>query len=928
MNYTGRTEHLAKLDFLTTFCYVWSGSEWQIIQLLKEPTAVNYTIDDGQDSAAISFISDSLLEKLDNGAFITLVYNNNGIATYSNNIPNNHDVYFIKSGECRIQANGWALHSYQLAELIELTKEMAIETLTFTSDIEVTVRYTSSASKTFYKKPYNANSILERILNTPTKDFNKDNRLAKTIRVMQWEWLETELVGVDDAFNENTLYDALIKIGGYLNRFPVIYFNPNYNLENEMFLLYYEKREINRNSPIALQTLMSGAIDVVISDDSPIAKKIVANANNLITSNKVYYPSQNQYMPARNAKDDSLTVTTTDELKLVLNDNISAVEKIVQLIYAVVVTIDPNTLEIISKVPSPRYIDIECLKYEDWLVQYDRDDKAYFKENTNEIIFGVNIKNKGQGFVRSEPQGANITESTTYYFYQAIVWTTITTQAIMGSGVYSNYFNQVDSLVDGATFGKQLDNYQKANSGVDYTISKIVDNYVDILKCGQLVVDGSNEYLISKVSFNTFKSGDATKYKVAYVLNKDFVRRNSYIKAGNQIRKYQTYYENIFDRLLNFKEIIFVGIKWGAVSSALGVNGFNYIQDASIVFGGMLSVGTEPAPMPRVAIVAAFTEAFTNAALTISETDVKYFQLATSKSQMSNSVIVNMRTLDNSSLGFRVGPPNDSGTQVQVPLIYTSPFGDVTMLDVALSGEVEIDVQANNFPLLSSSNYTRLYSTAPVKVPQIAIDKDAREVINISLQFDYKEYGLTEFSDEFVQYSGLLSEREFNVVDVGGGPVMEQLLKVNWATKGTKEVGDILSSGGEWVVNITQPNNYRMTLANSITYNSANDYFITQKVPALTKGWIETGTAFDYTIEVFDDAVCPTAEMMIANLPITDEVGTKVRVRGYVFLFDAYQLCSTKYFEMQVVSGDVQKIIAKIDPTGASGTTNEISICL
>ena len=36
-------------------------------------------------------------------------------------------------------------------------------------------------------------------------------------------------IGVDDAFVENTLYDALFKIGHYIGRVPVLYLNKDYD---------------------------------------------------------------------------------------------------------------------------------------------------------------------------------------------------------------------------------------------------------------------------------------------------------------------------------------------------------------------------------------------------------------------------------------------------------------------------------------------------------------------------------------------------------------------------------------------------------------------------------------------------------------------------------------------------------------------------
>lgn len=825
---TLRLAHANKLDFSTTFLYYLDNITWKVIPLLQEPVSVNYTIDDSSDNATIRFISTTLERKLDNGSFVTLVYapdttlkSSFGIPIYSGVKPTNHDVLVIKNGRCYQKGNAtlW-YHEYQCVELIELLKDVTMETLTFSSDEQVTVEYVGAGtSTTYYKSGYNALTILERILKlTRTPTSVEDNSWYNKIVIGDSDWLETEMIGVDDTFNENTLYDALIKIGGYLGRYPVLYFNPDYDTTNEQFTLYFEKRAINRSTPVQLEDLIANASDYIESDDSPIAQSIVANAQNMIGSELVYYPSKNQYAPANKKDLEALVIEATDELCLVLDYPISQVIALKKLVYVV------QYISGVRQTPSETYSTIPCFKYEDWLVQKDRDDKAYFKENENIIYFGSNINLSGQGY---DYIGETTTQFT-YHLFQAQVYTNIQASAYVGDSEYSQFFNQTDSLVDSSTFAKQVKNYQEANSGSDWTISKVVDDYAEILPCGQLVVDNADEYVISGVSFNTFTFNGKVAYKVAYQLNQDVVRRNLFIKARDGVRNYQTYYENTHERFINLKEKINVSVQFNELTLA-SLNTFKYIADAKIVMGGFWF----NEPMVEMAVVKTTSVVDTNASGTTTETFEKHFQFNCNKTQFGNSVLLNMRALTNVGVGNSVGEVlSGIATQTQRQAIYTDPFGCVQEMQVGIIGQVpEKELMAYNFPVIDSSDYSSYYSGAYIKIPTLYIDKDSREIFNLTLQFDFEPIGTTKISPELIKYSGLLG-----TTSASDGSYSFYVLET---TPDTYEVGDI---GVGVVATISNSAYYNsairgMTLyfVAPITLDSAKEYFISQMINGKNK---------------------------------------------------------------------------------------------
>lgn len=820
---TLRLAHANKLDFSTTFLYYLDNITWKVIPLLQEPVSVNYTIDDSSDNASIRFVSTTLTSKLANGTFVTLVYAPDttdkslfGIPTYNGVKPTNHDVLVIKNGRCYQKGNSsiW-YHEYQCVELIELLKEVTMETLTFSSDEQITVQYAGAGtSTTYYKNPFNALTILERILKlTRTPTSVEDNSWYNRIAIGDSDWLSTELIGVDDTFNENTLYDALIKLGGYLGRYPVLYFNPDYDTTNEQFTLYFEKRAINRSNPITLASLIANASDLVESDDSPLAQSIVANAQNMIGSKVVYYPSKSQYAPANNQDLEDTEVLATSPLCLVLDYPISQVIQLTKLVYVV------QYIGGVRQTPTETYSTIPCFKYEDWLVQDNRNSKAYFKENENIIYFGSSINLSGQGY---DVIDANTTQFT-YHLFQAQAYTNIQASAYVGDSEYSQFFNQTDNLVDSSTFAQQVKNYQIANSGSDWTASKIVDTYAEILQCGQLVTDNSDEYVISGVSFNTLTQGNKVAYKVAYQLNQDVVRRNLFIKARDGVRNYQTYYENTHERFINIKEKIRVSVQFDELTLT-SLNTFKYITDPKIVMGGFWF----NEPMVEMAVVKTTSVVDTNSSGTTTETFNKYFQFNCNKTQFGNSVLLNMRALTNVRVGNSVGAVlGGTAYQTQTPAIYTDPFGCVQEMQVGIIPTInEQELMAYNFPIMPSGNYTSLYAGAFIKIPTLYIDKDSREIFNLTLQFDFEPIGTTKISPELIKYSGLLGTTQM--------PYDSYSFYVLETTPNTYEVGDI---GAGVVATISNSSYYNsairgMTLyfVAPITLDSSKEYFLSQMI--------------------------------------------------------------------------------------------------
>jgi hypothetical protein len=764
--------------------------EWKPISWLVDPVQVNYTIDGLSDEININFISRNLDTALPSGEIVRVVYDSKstnrltwGLPEYDSlGRPTNHDIMIVESGSMvKNGSQNFYRHNYKLVELINILKDYRLPTLTFTS-FEVS-KITDAATgnlATYYARPYNALSILQRVLKQAFPNTTlEQSDLPTLIRINDANGLANEMIGVDHQFEEATLYDAITEIGRIIGKVPVLYLNPNFGVDDEAkYILFFEKDNEHTKDTVSKTSLLARSTEFIETTlPNKGAGQIVVDGHNIIGSKVSTYPSDDMYGFAV-AVDETALDATDSKIKIVLPYNISSAEVVRFKKYVTRTNIGTTTHQ--SGYPDIDSGEIPIVKYNEWLV-LDADKRlntAYYKENTNEVFFDIGGGDYADYFTTASYSfrtvtGAENFDEYKYILFQVDYFPLIDLQARVGSGKQTT-FNQVNPMVDSETLGDQVVNYLKGNEDNDISVSKVVYSYEDILKPTQLVDWDGELYTVTSVSFNSGKSKNGTPrvmYKVAYQLNKQ-VRRNFNLTAPSNQREYQINYENTFDRFNVIKDNIKLHLTTDVRASNAAIysdvkylralpDGVNY----RYVMGSLETGNT----YPTVESVAFSTQStvFTNSSFTTFETQFKYLMAHPVKTVFGNSLLINFKLYNNVFAGTRIfnfgsdleSVPNFDQRQVN----YTDPFGKVQRteinfvdLDFDLFGDIK--VQTEQYPLIeNSTKYAEISSNAKtlVRITGYDIDKDTRENFNVTYQVEFDGINGTQVGSEIVKYSGL-----------------------------------------------------------------------------------------------------------------------------------------------------------------------------
>jgi hypothetical protein len=810
-------EDITKLNALTAN-HQYSGpivstlvdDEWQPISWLVDPVQVNYTIDGLSDEININFISKVKDTKINSGELVRVVYDSKstnrltwGLPTYDNkNRPTNHDIMLVDNGTMTKQGNqDFYKHSYKLVELIELLKEYRLPTLTFTS-FTTSVRYdpVEDENTTYYAKPYNAFSILTRaIFQAFPNTTMETNELPSLIKIVDGQFLQNEMVGVDHQFEEATLYDVVTEIARIVNRTPVLYLNPNYgDVDTAKYLLFFEKDNEHTLDIVQKATLLARSTEYVESAvQGKGATQIVVDAKNMIGSQVSIFPSNDMYGFAQSITDDELD-TVDKPLKIILPYNISSAEIVRFKKY--VTRTNPDTDTPITTDPVGGYPEIitgemPIYKYNEWLVleSDERENSAYYKEGENEVFFGKGVDdgtNDWEDFFtsasydkRSVAGGLGVGfDEYKYILFQVEYFPLIDLEARVGSGKQAT-FNQVNPMVDSDTLGNEVVNYVKGNEDSDITISKLVYGYDEILKPTQLVDIDGEIYTVVSTSFNSGRTKNDTprvSYKVAYQLNKQ-VRRNFTLNAPTEQRAYQVAYDNTFDRFNVIKENVKIHFTTNLRDDDAPIlSDLNYLQNLTGGTGYRYILGAIDSAnaYQTIELVAfsTFSAVFTDDDFSTQEAVIKYILAQPVKSLFGNSILVNYKMHNNNFAGTKLiirDVANDSINFNQRQVSYTDQFGKVQRLlelvYIWQDNDSFTDIRnfVENYPQIEdNAKFVAMTPTSKTlaKVIDYRVDKDTRENLNVTLQVEYDGINGTKIGSEFVKYSGLYQTRPYTEV--------------------------------------------------------------------------------------------------------------------------------------------------------------------
>ena len=763
------------------------NGEWKPISWLVDPVQVNYTIDGLNDEININFISKNLDSALPSGELVRVVYDSKstnrltwGLPEYDIlGRPTNHDVMIVESGS--MVKNGSQdiyRHNYKLVELIDILKEYRLPTLTFTS-FEVS-KITDAASgnlATYYARPYNALTILQRVLKQAFPNtLLEQSELPTLIKIENGSFLANEMIGVDHQFEEATLYDAITEIGRIIGRTPVLYLNPNYGTDSAKYLLFFEKDNEHTKETVSKTALLARSTEFI---ETTLPNKgigqVVVDAKNMIGSKVSTWPSDDMYGYATPINEES-NLVGDGKLKIVLPYKISSAEVVRFKKYITQVVKDTGVVK--DGFPDIESGELAIVKYNEWLV-LDADKRlntAYYKEGENEIFFDVGGGDYEDYFKADAYKRTYTAASPAYYTYEYILFQVdyfplIDLQARIGNGKQAT-FNQVNPMVDSETLGDQVVNYLKGSEGNDISVSKVAYSYEDILKPTQLVDWDGELYTITSVSFNSSKTKNGTPrvmYKVAYQLNKQ-VRRNFNLTAPSNQREYQIVYDNVFDRFNVIKDEVKLHFTTDVRDDeAVKYSEPKYLRDFGddnyrYLLGGLETINTYPT-IESVAFSTSST-VFTNSGLTTFETQFKYLMAHPIKTIFGNNVLINFKMFNNTFAGTRIfGVGSDIENLVfnQRQVNYTDPFGKVQRSEINFIYQDfdefdDVVVQTEQYPLIANNTkYAEITSNSKTiaRITNYEIDKDTRENYNLTYQVEYKGINGTLVGSELTKYSGL-----------------------------------------------------------------------------------------------------------------------------------------------------------------------------
>lgn len=784
----------------TMFNYL-SGNTWIPCDKTKRPTKVNYVYDESLDTFQAGFLSKTLDSKLPNKTFGRIIYEGYEPLYDDRGRPTNHDVCVIANGTCTYYPNAdYYIHDYNLVELMHILKDVRMETLTFTSQERISVKDPVSGNTfTYVKEPYNLYTIIERILKlTRTSTSLEDNSWWSKIQIMDEELLRASGIGVDDAFIENTLYDALFKIGHYIGRVPVLYLNKDYDplvSGSKEFLLFFERKDGLGGPEITKEELFAKHKGWVESQvDGKDADTVVSDVRNMVSNRPCTYPSDDYFCYP--VGDDSLaTVNRNTPRKIILPHKIS---EVIQLTQLRVISTDPFAH--LGAEVTTEYKIIKVFEYKNWILQEDRHEHAYFKEGDNVIYFG---DNRARAYYHvTMPLEPNTFR---YFYYNVQYYPMIDGKIISKKGdktTYETTFNQVDNYLDASTYGNMLQEYINQHGQADITLRKRYEftennnDYMSIPKPGTIVRwPNGDKYLITNLSFDA----DVNGYECVYQLNKDYVRRNAYTEASQRIRNEGLNADKIYERFTNLSEDIKVEMSHTATKYV--TNNTKYLVDAKLVLAGLI---TNQELFEEEFIQSAYLKFSSQVDIEnprVTEYINRYIMGNVAKSQLGKSVLLNVKMENN----FTTLPTvlstdmtwSDLGdlVQVQARNMYTDPFGNASNVQIGFGKyknlhDYELDVEKHNqnivnyydfaskYPMLTETDYNLMYNQSLIKINQLNYQKDLREIFNFTYQLHFSGARDTIVTSEFVEYSGLLGKRledkNFKIVILKDGELINE----------------------------------------------------------------------------------------------------------------------------------------------------------
>lgn len=723
----------------------------------------NETLDETLDKLTVSFNGPNEPFEYGTKALLFWDNSNSGIPTYdASGKPLNHREYIVESGEVVMGASN-TKHTYRLVEPTAVLKNIRMESLTFTSRSSITIKEWNGSAYVdvlYTKNPYNLYTVVYRILQTTRYKNTAENlSMIGKIRIVDAPLLRNTSVNVDDNFKENTLYDALFKLGKYFGgqgRVPVLYFSSTGSYEYD---LYFERTDGMNLAQLDYATFTSNSRAIIKStSNTQFADAVVSDTTNMVSFNKAQGVSQDWYgFPSY--EDEVNAPTSNDKAILRLKHRITDVVRLRRI----------NANYDTSAGYNCTFTTIPCVPFDEWNINADKGNMAYYREGESRIYFGSTLNSAIFNSNRENVVGTGIGA---WLFYNVTYYPLIDTKITKSKGgvpVYETTFNQTDSYIDAGTYGNMIEQYLKTMGNAELTIAKLETGLETMAKLGQQVVDGTNIYYVTSISYKSHKD----YFETIYQLNKGAIKRNDYVGASQRIRNVGIDYDNTEVRYTTIREKVLVQLM-----TSLPPTGptYKYLKVKNTLFAGLFTNAQKELYRSEL-IQKAFVKATSSVIRNGTPYEyTQYLKMPFASTRVGNGIILNLTFETNKIAGYKM---TYGSSKFQSPVYYSDPFAEVQKLSVGFGRWRNVNnliattddsslfnISASNFqdladmagamPSSNSGEYAVHMPLSAVRFENLEWRKDGREVGNVSIQLDFLGSGSTEINNELVDKCGFL----------------------------------------------------------------------------------------------------------------------------------------------------------------------------
>lgn len=572
-----------------------------------------------------------------------------------------------------------------------------------------------------------------------------------------------EEIAPEDVFVEMTLFDALVKIGLYIDSVPKLKFGGN---NNEKLILYFEPLDIKEKLLYRINKPLNRVNNWSITS---CTDQIISNSFNTISNVPVVYPSSNT--GTRIVSEITRSIFDLD----FSNGYIQLPSKVMK-ITKMEIAIDFLFINTEWKDWS-QYL----YEYGEWQTLYpltfSEDSSSnipahkrqpytmYYKMNDDRIYFGKDFLNLSEDLRPLNPiigwifdflgidigKPGNLIKYLFRYRFEIVPEVDLKVKS--GNDDVNNFAiisNQESTNINIVALKNKLDFLLKRIKSGDFELSYNYKNYNDIPKVGHLL----NDKVITNLSYIRYRD----HYHVTFQLNDDYTRRSEFIREKQEIRTWEIPPDKGNKRFITYTDTLYISLS-PFTSDKLGKTAIDQPDHLFPIFRFY------DEDDPRYNILRDRYEAGLLAQLSFIGVagpgniySVITYPLFV---YTDNSLLINVSAQDNTIWGKRL--IKHGARYYPQGVTYTDPFGEVDRINFILTNQwydLMDEEQFEQLPLVNPvTSYELTERNKAVYLRHLVVLKDAAEIFNFTYQLDvkversYEEQGFI-LRKEFFEYCG------------------------------------------------------------------------------------------------------------------------------------------------------------------------------